>query len=97
MSYSIAEDWGNLCKIRSKVHKALEKEYKDRYVLLTINISPAIHPDIVVEYMIKDVNSPMSSKKLYYREVFSVEELNKEFIDKYKSDFKRKKILFWRK
>lgn len=94
MSYSIREDWGNLCNIRSKVHKVLENGYKDRYVLLTINISPSLHPNIVVEYMIKDVNSPMSSKKCYYREVFSVEELNEEFIDKYKSDFKREKILF---
>ena len=94
MSYSIAEDWGNLCKIRSKVHKVLESGYKDRYVLLTINFSPSLHPNIVVEYMIKDVNSPMSSKKCYYREVFSVEELNREFFDKYKSVSKREKILF---
>ena len=94
MSYSIAEDWGNLCNIRNKVHKVLENEYKDRYVLLTINISPSLHPNIVVEYMIKDVNSPMSSKKCYYREVFSVEELNKELIDTFKSYLKRKEILF---
>ena len=94
MSYSIAEDWGNLCNIRNKVHKVLESGYKDRYVLLTINISPSLHPYIVVEYMIKDINSPMSSNKCYYREVFSVEELNKEFFDKFKSNLKREKILF---
>ena len=94
MSYSIAEDWGNLCKIRNKVHKILKKEYKDRYILLTINVSALIHPEIVVEYMVKSINSPMSSEKFYYREVLSVKELNKELIDKFKSDFKRKKILF---
>jgi len=81
MSYSISEDWGTLLKIRRKVHKILENKYKDRYVLLTINISPEINPNIIIEYMVKDINSIMSSEKAYYRETLSTKSLNQERFD----------------
>ena len=49
--------------------------------LLTINISPEINPNIIIEYMVKDINSIMSSEKAYYRETLSTKSLNQERFD----------------